>query len=165
MKQIGHTGTLDPGASGVLPLVVGKATRLSQYLTEHDKVYLAELTLGISTTTQDGGGATVEMNTEFAVTPWRLADVLASFQGEIEQVPPMASAVRVGGANACTSWRAGGESRCPAPSAGFMCIRLTLSAFGVRTSPNWVSAPEFYCALPVQRVHIYVLYAMTWAPN
>ena len=97
MKQIGHTGTLDPGASGVLPLVVGKATRLSQYLTEHDKVYLAELTLGISTTTQDGGGATVEMNTEFAVTPWRLADVLASFQGEIEQVPPMASAVRVGG--------------------------------------------------------------------
>ncbi len=97
MKQIGHTGTLDPGASGVLPLVVGKATRLSQYLTEHDKVYLAELTLGLSTTTQDGGGATVEMNTEFAVTPWRLADVLASFQGEIEQVPPMASAVRVGG--------------------------------------------------------------------
>ncbi len=97
MKQIGHTGTLDPGASGVLPLVVGKATRLSQYLTEHDKVYLAELTLGLSTTTQDGGGATVEMDTEFAVTPWRLADVLASFQGEIEQVPPMASAVRVGG--------------------------------------------------------------------
>ncbi len=96
-RQIGHTGTLDPGASGVLPLVVGKATRLSQYLTEHDKTYLAELTLGISTTTQDGGGATAELNTDFALSPWRLADVLTSFKGKTEQVPPMASAVRVEG--------------------------------------------------------------------
>lgn len=96
-KQVGHTGTLDPGASGVLPLVVGNATKLSQYLTEHDKTYLAELTLGLATDTQDGGGATIALNTNFSISPWQLADVLAAFRGKIDQIPPMASAVRVDG--------------------------------------------------------------------
>jgi len=53
IKRVGHTGTLDPGASGVLPLCIGKATRLASFLSEEDKSYTAELTLGISTRTQD----------------------------------------------------------------------------------------------------------------
>lgn len=96
-KRVGHTGTLDPGASGVLPLVVGQGTKLSQYMLEHDKAYTAELTLGLSTSTQDGAGETVELKTDFSLTPYRLGEALAKFKGTIEQVPPMASAVRVEG--------------------------------------------------------------------
>ncbi|MFY9523632.1 MAG: tRNA pseudouridine(55) synthase TruB [Limnochordia bacterium] len=97
MKRIGHGGTLDPGASGVLPILVGKATRLSDYLMDYEKTYVAELTLGLATSTQDASGETTALNTEFTVSPKRLADVLASFQGTIWQTPPMVSAVRVGG--------------------------------------------------------------------
>ena len=68
-KKIGHTGTLDPGASGVLPLVVGNATKLSGYLTEFEKTYVAELTFGISTTSQDASGDTVELKTGFSISP------------------------------------------------------------------------------------------------
>lgn len=96
-KRIGHTGTLDPGASGVLPLVVGNATRISSYLTEHEKTYVAELTLGISTSNQDASGETVDLNFDFSFSPYELADAIASFQGTIWQTPPMASAIRVGG--------------------------------------------------------------------
>src|SRR5690554_803044 len=88
MKKIGHTGTLDPGASGVLPIVVGNATRLSRYMTEHDKTYVAELTLGLSTTSQDASGATLDLNTDFSLSPTELAEALASFQGTISQTPP-----------------------------------------------------------------------------
>ncbi|NLJ81265.1 MAG: tRNA pseudouridine(55) synthase TruB [Firmicutes bacterium] len=97
IKKIGHTGTLDPGASGVLPLVVGSATRLSDYVMEHEKTYIAELTLGISTDTQDAGGATVELNTNFSIGLLQFAEAAAEFQGNIWQTPPMASAVKVRG--------------------------------------------------------------------
>lgn len=97
IKRIGHTGTLDPGASGVLPLVVGRATRLSNFLVEHEKTYVAELTLGIATTSQDVAGKTVEINTDFSIDPLEFAEAVAAFQGNILQTPPMASAVRVGG--------------------------------------------------------------------
>lgn len=96
-KKVGHAGTLDPGASGVLPILVGQATKLSNYLMEQSKTYVAELTLGISTTSQDASGDTVSLNTDFSVSPKELAEILASFQGSIWQTPPMASAVKVGG--------------------------------------------------------------------
>jgi tRNA pseudouridine55 synthase len=97
IKKIGHGGTLDPGASGVLPILVGRATRLSNFLMDYDKTYVAELTLGLSTTTQDASGDTTSMHTDFSISPRDLADTLASFQGSIWQTPPMASAIRVGG--------------------------------------------------------------------
>lgn len=97
IKRLGHTGTLDPGASGVLVLVAGKATRLSEYLVEYDKTYITEATLGISTTSQDASGATLDLNTDFSLNPEELAEALASLQGPISQIPPMASAVRVDG--------------------------------------------------------------------
>lgn len=106
-KKVGHTGTLDPGASGVLPLVVGNATKLSNYLMDHDKTYLAELTLGISTTCQDASGTTSALNTNFSLSPRKLADCLASFQGTISQTPPMASAIRVEGKRLYELYRQG----------------------------------------------------------
>jgi tRNA pseudouridine55 synthase len=96
-RKVGHAGTLDPGAGGVLPILVGNATKLSKYLLEEDKTYIVELTLGISTSTQDASGATCDLNTDFSITPSMLGEALASFQGTIMQIPPMASAVKVGG--------------------------------------------------------------------
>jgi tRNA pseudouridine55 synthase len=95
-RRIGHGGTLDPGVSGVLPLFLGWATRLVRYMPD-DKWYRAEMTLGISTQTQDGGGATLEVAKELHITPRQLGEALASFVGSVEQTPPMLSAVRVGG--------------------------------------------------------------------
>ena len=96
-RKVGHAGTLDPGACGVLPILVGRATKLMPFVLDHPKEYRAEMTLGIATDTQDASGETVRVETGFAVKPSRLADVLYSFVGEIEQIPPMASAVKSGG--------------------------------------------------------------------
>lgn len=97
IKRVGHTGTLDPGASGVLPICVGRATRIVPYLIEADKTYIAEMTLGISTTSQDSSGETIEMDMDLHILPKQLADVFLNFSGVISQIPPMASAVRVNG--------------------------------------------------------------------
>lgn len=97
IKRIGHTGTLDPGAGGVLLLCVGKATRLVPFLADHDKTYIAEMTLGISTTSQDADGETVDLDTELNISPNKLGTAFSSFLGQINQIPPMASAVKVNG--------------------------------------------------------------------
>ena len=97
LKKIGHAGTLDPGASGVLPLMVGSATRLSNYLMSDQKTYVTEVTLGISTSSQDASGETLDLKTDFYLTPTELADALAELHGTIWQTPPMASAIRVDG--------------------------------------------------------------------
>lgn len=109
MGRIGHGGTLDPGAAGVLPILVGRATKLMPYLVERPKSYRAEMTLGIATDTQDAAGKTVSVNTDFSIAPTRLGDVLAGFLGNIEQIPPMASAVQVKGKRLYELSRAGKE--------------------------------------------------------
>ncbi|MGI6147994.1 MAG: tRNA pseudouridine(55) synthase TruB [Limnochordia bacterium] len=96
-RRIGHAGTLDPGAGGLLTICVGHAAKLMQFMVEYDKAYVAEMTLGLSTSTQDAAGTTEAVNVDFQITPNELADALAAFRGEIEQIPPMASAVRVEG--------------------------------------------------------------------
>jgi tRNA pseudouridine55 synthase len=90
---VGHLGTLDPQAAGVLPIAVGKATRLIPLLTDQRKSYVALLALGRSTTTQDALGETVAIGDVPADWEKRLAGVLPSFVGRIEQVPPMYSAI------------------------------------------------------------------------
>lgn len=97
IKKVGHTGTLDPGAAGVLPICVGKATRVVPYLIEADKTYIAEMTLGISTKTQDSSGETLDMDMNLQISPKQLADVFGNFIGNIEQIPPMTSAIHVNG--------------------------------------------------------------------
>lgn len=97
-KKIGHGGTLDPDVTGVLPIAVGRATRVIEYMTEAGKVYEGQVTLGFSTETEDASGAIVE-RTPVTVMPTEdeIDGAMAEFRGEIEQVPPMYSAVKVNG--------------------------------------------------------------------
>ena len=96
MKKIGHTGTLDPAAAGVLPVCTGKATKAIEFLMNKDKVYRAELTLGIETDTQDGTGRVIRKK-EVSVSESRIEDALKSFVGSYNQIPPMYSALKVDG--------------------------------------------------------------------
>lgn len=94
IKRIGHTGTLDPGAAGVLPICVGQGTRVVEYLINKPKEYRAEFTFGIRTDTCDAGGKILDKSAGFKLDPLILNEVLDEFRGEIKQVPPMVSAVR-----------------------------------------------------------------------
>ncbi|NLO88887.1 MAG: tRNA pseudouridine(55) synthase TruB [Clostridia bacterium] len=96
-KKVGHTGTLDPAACGVLPILVGKATRLAEYALQHTKSYRAEATLGITTDTQDATGKILSQKSVFDISLEDIKNVIKDFQGKIEQTPPDFSAVRYQG--------------------------------------------------------------------
>lgn len=95
-KKIGHTGTLDPAATGVLPVCLGAATKLCDFLTEKQKEYIAHMRLGMTTDTQDSTG-TVLTKQEVEVEPAKVEEVMASFVGPYDQLPPMYSALKVNG--------------------------------------------------------------------
>lgn len=95
-KKIGHTGTLDPEATGVLPVCLGRATKVCELLTNKEKTYVARVKLGIVTDTQDMTGKILEENS-VAVTREEIERVLHNFTGELWQTPPMYSAVKVNG--------------------------------------------------------------------
>ena len=98
-KKVGHTGTLDPEVSGVLPICVGKATRVSDYVMESGKSYRAEVTIGMSTTTEDQTGEIVDQK-RVDQNLWDKDEMIATLkqlEGDIEQIPPMYSAVKVNG--------------------------------------------------------------------
>lgn len=97
LRRIGHTGTLDPGATGLLVLCLGQATRLSEYLTGLDKVYEGRMKLGVVTESYDLDGAVTEEHPVPALTSGDIQRECDRFVGEIQQVPPMMSAVKVGG--------------------------------------------------------------------
>lgn len=105
-KKIGHTGTLDPDAEGVLPVCLGKATKVCDLLTDKDKEYKAVLLLGQETDTQDITG-TVLNQAEVTVTEEEVKNAILSFVGEYEQVPPMYSALKVNGQKLCDLARKG----------------------------------------------------------
>lgn len=96
MKRIGHTGTLDPLATGVLPVLVGNATKLSDIIMADEKKYVARVILGVTTDTDDTTGNVIEKK-DVSVTEEQLNAVLKDFIGEIEQIPPMYSAIKVDG--------------------------------------------------------------------
>ena len=96
-KRVGHAGTLDPMATGVLPVFVGRATRAVSLAPENDKEYVALLKLGVVTNTQDVWGEVLEQKPVPADAGERLRALLPRFTGEIDQIPPMYSAVKVGG--------------------------------------------------------------------
>jgi len=98
-KKVGHTGTLDPDVTGVLPICVGNATRLVEYLQELPKRYDVVMRLGSTTTTEDASGEILEQAAvdPTTITKERIEELFGSFLGEIEQVPPMYSAVKVNG--------------------------------------------------------------------
>lgn len=95
-KKIGHAGTLDPSAVGVLPLCIGNATRALEFMIDKDKVYRAELTLGVSTDTQDSSGIVLD-SYSVEVNEDEIKKTVMSFVGTIEQLPPMYSAIKIGG--------------------------------------------------------------------
>ncbi len=107
-KKIGHTGTLDPEAEGVLPVCLGKATRVCDMLTEKDKVYEAQLLLGTATDTQDTTG-TVQSRRPVTCSQEEAEKAILSFVGEYDQLPPMYSALKVNGKKLCDLARAGIE--------------------------------------------------------
>lgn len=98
-KKVGHTGTLDPEVNGVLPICIGRATRVSDYMMDSGKTYIAEITLGTQTTTEDQTGEVIATNIieENQFTLAQIDAVLTQLTGEIEQTPPMYSAVKVNG--------------------------------------------------------------------
>jgi tRNA pseudouridine55 synthase len=105
--KVGHAGTLDPAATGVLPVLIGRGTRIAEYLVEWDKDYRAVLRLGETTDTQDATGTVLARHPTDLVTPESIHEVVGRFRGPIEQVPPMYSAVKVGGVPLYKSARAG----------------------------------------------------------
>ena len=127
-KKIGHGGTLDPDVTGVLPIAVGKATRLIEYMQEEGKVYEGEITLGFSTTTEDASGDVVEVTPVSPELSQEMVDqAMAAFVGQIVQIPPMYSAVKVDGRKLYEYARAGQEVERPKRT-------IEISSFE-RTSP------------------------------
>ena len=97
-KKVGHSGTLDPEVDGVLPICVGKATKVVEYLLESNKVYQGEICVGIATETEDAHGEIVKQ--DVIMTPFTIEEIdamMETFKGEIIQIPPMYSAVKVNG--------------------------------------------------------------------
>ena len=114
-KKIGHTGTLDPDATGVLPVCLGSATKLCDMLTDRDKEYEAVMQLGISTDTQDLSGEVLEER-PVTVTEEEVQNAILSFIGDYDQIPPMYSALKVNGKKLYELARAGKEvERQPRP--------------------------------------------------
>ena len=108
-RKIGHTGTLDPDATGVLPICLGNATKVVELLMDHDKEYVAELLLGTKTDTQDITGEILEKKDTSGLTETEAKEVIYSFIGESEQIPPMYSALKVNGQKLCDLARRGVE--------------------------------------------------------
>lgn len=106
-RKVGHLGTLDPGATGVLPLVIGHATRLAQFFTRNDKVYEGVIHFGYSTDSYDMDGAASSAETPVTLEVRILEPVLDRFRGEFRQVPPPVSAKKIGGKKAYEMARSG----------------------------------------------------------
>ena len=99
IKKVGHSGTLDPEAEGLLPILVGNGTKISKYLIEHDKIYIAKLKLGIKTDTADSEGNTLEKK-NFKLDKNNVNkynNIFKTFLGKSKQIPPMYSAIKVNG--------------------------------------------------------------------
>jgi tRNA pseudouridine55 synthase len=109
VRRIGHAGTLDPDATGVLPILVGEATKITPYLVDQDKEYLATVRFGLTTDTHDVSGRVLSETPVDDLVPARLEDVCRAFVGHIKQVPPMYSAVHHQGRRLYELARAGIE--------------------------------------------------------
>jgi tRNA pseudouridine55 synthase len=124
-RKVGHAGTLDPMATGVLVLGVNRATRLLGHLTLTDKRYDATIRLGVTTTTEDAEGEVVETRPTDGVTEDAVRAVLATFVGEIDQVPSAVSAVKVDGKRAYARVRAGEDVELPARRVTIHSLEVT----------------------------------------
>ncbi len=108
-KKIGHTGTLDPDATGVLPVCLGRATKVCDMLTDSDKIYEAVMLLGVTTDTQDTSGVVLEEKEIGDLSKEQIIQSIQSFIGEYDQIPPMYSALKINGQKLCDLARKGIE--------------------------------------------------------
>jgi tRNA pseudouridine55 synthase len=106
-RQVGHAGTLDPAATGVLPIAVGSATKVVEYLSDASKSYLAEITFGVETDSHDGDGQLTRLADASALTEDDVREALRKWRGEVDQIPPMHAAIRVAGRRMYERARAG----------------------------------------------------------
>ncbi len=127
VRRVGHAGTLDPAATGVLPVCVGEATKVVEYLSVHGKVYLAAVLLGATTDTDDLDGWVAEEGDPSHISLEMVREQLSQFVGEITQVPPAYSAIHIGGQRAYALARAGQVVDVPARQV--TVYRLTLVAW------------------------------------
>ena len=124
-KKVGHTGTLDPDVTGVLPICIGKATKVAEYITDAGKAYEGEVTIGFSTTTEDASGEVVEKTVvDRAIKRKEILQVLNKLTGEITQTPPMFSAVKVNGVRLYEYARKGMEVERPSRKVTIYSIDL-----------------------------------------
>jgi tRNA pseudouridine55 synthase len=128
LRRVGHGGTLDPMASGVLPICLGEATKLAQFLLDADKEYQATLCFGVETDTYDATGTVTAQGETAAVTESAVRDALATFRGPISQIPPRYSALKHEGRPRYAYARAGQELEPPAPRQ-VVIHELELEAF------------------------------------
>jgi tRNA pseudouridine55 synthase len=125
MKRIGHTGTLDPDVTGVLPICIGRATKVAEYITDAGKAYEGEVTLGFSTSTEDSSGELIEKkNIEGVIPIEEILRVLQNLTGTITQTPPMYSAVKVNGKRLYEYARQGIEIERPTRNVHIYSIHL-----------------------------------------
>lgn len=125
MKRIGHTGTLDPSVEGVLPICLGQATKVSEYIMDQGKTYIATISIGTSTTTEDADGDIVVNDiTPKSFSREQFLEVLTKLTGEITQIPPMYSAVKVNGKKLYEYAREGKEVERPSRKVMIHNIRL-----------------------------------------
>src|SRR5438874_4902838 len=108
-KRVGHAGTLDPAASGVLPICVGQATRVAEYLSESGKAYQAEIVFGIVTDTYDSEGTILRTSSVENLSLRQIEEALQDFTGPQMQIPPRYSAIKIQGQPAYKRVRAGEE--------------------------------------------------------
>lgn len=135
-RRVGHTGTLDPMATGVLPVLIGRAVKASDFLTAEDKEYSAEMTLGLETDTEDITG-TVLAESDVIPSPDDVIRVCQSFLGETEQIPPMYSALKIGGQKLVDIAREGGTvERAPRKIRieNIECEKITPKVYRLRVS-------------------------------
>lgn len=135
-RRVGHTGTLDPMATGVLPVLIGRAVKASDFLTAEDKEYSAEMTLGLETDTEDITGTVLAESDEIP-SPDEVIRVCQSFLGETEQIPPMYSALKIGGQKLVDIAREGGTvERAPRKIRieNIECEKITPKVYRLRVS-------------------------------
>jgi tRNA pseudouridine55 synthase len=135
IKKVGHTGTLDPMATGVLPICLGDGTKIAQFIIEATKAYDATLKLGVTTDTLDAEGKVLETRAVPPITRELLEATLAKFRGTLQQVPPMYSAIKIGGKRLYELARAGEEvERAPREVTVFELVLRDFSSDEVRLS-------------------------------
>ena len=124
VKKAGHIGTLDPLATGVLPVLIGDATKLSKYLVEHNKTYIATVGLGQKKDTGDDEGEVIQTSEVGVLEEKTVAEVLKSFEGKQMQIPPKYSAIKINGKKLYEYARAGEEIEIPARNIEIYAMQL-----------------------------------------